>query len=95
MLKLKHGSKFVNRAGSAWRLMFVYALFPWLSKYRIHSPEEEKKTDREIDLTSEFHILRSDFSMAKNEDTVAELKDKVAMLESQLRRSLKKKVLVD
>lgn len=35
MMKLKHGNKFCTEAGSAWRLIFVVALMPWLRKYRI------------------------------------------------------------
>lgn len=35
MLKLRYGEKFGNTAGSLWRLIFVFALMPWMSKYRI------------------------------------------------------------
>ena len=35
LMKLKHGKKFANRAGSHWRLLFVFALMPHLRKNRI------------------------------------------------------------
>jgi len=34
MMKLRYGDSFARSAGSSWRLIFVYSLLPWLSKYR-------------------------------------------------------------
>ena len=34
LLKLRHGNNFCTLEGSCWRLIFVYVLMPWLSKYR-------------------------------------------------------------
>ena len=34
LLMLRHRDQFCNEAGSCWRLIFVYVLMPWLSKYR-------------------------------------------------------------
>jgi hypothetical protein len=34
LLKIKHGEAHINRAGSAWRMIFVTTLMPWLQKYR-------------------------------------------------------------
>ena len=61
----------MNRAGSAWRLLFVYALFPWLTTYRIGGEEPEdadgEQQKPKLDLTH-FRTLRSDFSgVQKNE----------------------------
>jgi len=44
MMKLKHGSKFGNKAGSTWRLLFVFALMPWLRKNRIVGNVVEAET---------------------------------------------------
>jgi len=35
LMKLKHGKKFATTSGSCWRLLFVFALMPWLRKYRV------------------------------------------------------------
>ncbi len=35
LMKLKHGDDFAKRAGSIWRLLFVFALMPYLRKNRI------------------------------------------------------------
>ena len=35
LMKLKHGTQFARRAGSHWRLLFVFALMPFLRKSRI------------------------------------------------------------
>jgi len=47
IMKLRHGNNFGNRAGSIWRLLFVFALMPWLRKYRISSDEDILENDIE------------------------------------------------
>jgi len=37
LMKFRYTEDFCHRAGSAWRLIFIYALMPWLHKYRIHN----------------------------------------------------------
>jgi len=34
LMKLKHGAAFITRAGSAWRLLMLSMLMPWIVKYR-------------------------------------------------------------
>jgi hypothetical protein len=35
LMKLRYAKQFGSRAGSAWRLIFIYALLPWMHQYRI------------------------------------------------------------
>jgi len=35
LMKLRYAKHFGSRAGSAWRLVFIYALLPWMNQYRI------------------------------------------------------------
>lgn len=41
LLKLRHGEDFGKLSGSIWRLLFVFALMPWLRKYRIQTSDED------------------------------------------------------
>ncbi|KAG7356321.1 hypothetical protein IV203_001007 [Nitzschia inconspicua] len=40
LMKLRYRNSFGSKAGAAWRLLFVYALLPWMHKYRIHIKDE-------------------------------------------------------
>ena len=41
MLKLKHGEGFGRESGTSWRLLFVFALLPWLRKYRARAGDND------------------------------------------------------
>jgi|EP00970_Alexandrium_tamarense_P018329 hypothetical protein len=60
MMKLRYGDRFGREAGTAWRLLFVFALMPWLRRYRIRAEENnvasdthiEDRTDKGMDATA-------------------------------------------
>ena len=41
-MKLRHGDEFGKLSGSIWRLLFVFALMPWLRQYRIQASDEDE-----------------------------------------------------
>jgi hypothetical protein len=46
LMKLRYQHHFCNRAGSCWRLIFVYALMPWLHRYRVLAHPEQSERRR-------------------------------------------------
>jgi len=40
-MKLRHGGDFGKLSGSIWRLLFVFALMPWMRRYRLSSSEKD------------------------------------------------------
>lgn len=79
LMKLRYGRKFCSNAGSCWRLLFVYALMPWMQRYRIFDAPGVKQLDedgnvilrddqvseqlRELNLAAEDGQLRSSFAV--------------------------------
>lgn len=56
-MKLRYGDHFGSRAGSTWRLIFVYSLMPWLNKYRI---TRKLQSDEEVtEETVRFFSVRN------------------------------------
>lgn len=66
LMKLRYGEHFGNRAGSTWRLIFVYALMPWLNKYRIL--REGKAEDEVSEDTVRFFRLRDMYQLHRGDN---------------------------
>ena len=49
MFKLKHGKRFISKAGSCWRLLFTLVLFPWLNSHRVKTPLIEASSSKKDD----------------------------------------------
>ena len=78
-MKIKHGKNFGKRSNSTWRLLFVFALMPWLQKYRIAEDIEDIDTTT---LNAAYETVQK-----KNEE-VRELKSQIENLERQLNEAL-------
>ena len=80
LMKLKHGKEFANRAGLAWRMIFVFALMPYLKGRRIAGILEDNEIDekkkesfsplRNLNLKHRFSPSRG-----KKEDEKSELEN--------------------
>ncbi len=76
MMKLKHKDNFGKKSASTWRLLFVFALMPWLQKYRIVDADDKAGGD--------FKVKES-LALVKNaSNEVSSLKKRIAELETQL-----------
>lgn len=57
LMKLRYADDFGDRAGSAWRLVFVYALMPWMHRYRIRDDgnnNNDNNGDDDVDQRADF-----------------------------------------
>ena len=63
MMKLRYGDGFAKTSGSVWRLLFVFALMPWLRKYRILARPELQDDDVEY---SNFRFGRNRMLLKPN-----------------------------
>jgi len=84
MMKLRHGDNFAKRAGSIWRLLFVFALFPWLRKNRVL--DDDDGIDIDIDTEMESSLLQE-----KMQEKIAALNAKIKRLAARNSFLAKKK----
>lgn len=86
MMKLKYGDAFGRRSGSTWRLLFVFALMPWLQKYRISNNENDNNSEDEEVMSKamigEMYGLVPTFDDMENEIDL--LKNQNVSLQNQL-----------
>lgn len=80
MMKLRFMDNFGREAGTSWRLLFVFALMPWVRKYRIRSDSNIKvetfKFSKDSDVFQKFASFPADGSRRRmapvSEETVSE-----------------------
>ena len=87
-MKLKHGKQFANKPGSTWRLLFVFALFPWLRQYRILDRKREELAELRMEsltnnlLTSSARIVED----TADPGLIKAIKEEMAELIQKMRR---------
>jgi hypothetical protein len=84
MMKLRHGDDFARTSGSVWRLLFVFALMPWLRKYRILARPDLQGDDEDYShfkfgrnrmLPMRTNLTRRPGGIASGEDGALDEKD--------------------
>ena len=67
LMKLRFADDFGNYAGTVWRLLFVYALFPWLHQYRVKArPQLAQASRRRLSGLGRAATLRLEYLSRRN-----------------------------
>ena len=77
LLKLRYGSGFGTRAGSAWRLLYVLTLMPWLRKYRVSNGTM-------TDLEEQVLAWKAQLAEESEEDVRLVLEEKIRSMQERL-----------
>ena len=78
LLKLRAGDAFVTRAGSAWRLLFILTLMPWLTRFRRMA---HMRATKAISVQS---FNSQELSDENKDDTIERLQAEIQWLKEQL-----------
>lgn len=106
MLKLRYGEEFAKPAGSAWRLIFVMALMPWLRRFRLANANLEENDDVEMSenlqaVSHDTHSrnmsseVKGTQALAKEVAQLRELADELERENACLREKLEKKTMLE
>ena len=99
LLKLRTGDAFVSRAGSAWRLLLLLMLMPWLTQYRRLARAASDNDGKTVLELSHIYAQMSILDLAQYQrehgggDDETEWENKVEHLEDENRR-LKEQVAI-
>ncbi|CAB9514932.1 expressed unknown protein [Seminavis robusta] len=90
LMKLRYSDDFGNRAGTCWRLLFVYALMPWLSKYRITARPGNEQNDvgklQEHYPSASFAVSLRNLATEDKDVRMAELDSENQWLQTEYRK---------
>lgn len=85
-MKLKYGKMFVKKTGSIWRLLFVFALFPWLRQYRILDDDKVNDVEEQYDKDDNNDGDSGTHTHMMDKNTENALKSKIYSLNEKVAR---------
>lgn len=108
LLKLRIDCGFASRTGSAWRLLYVLTMMPWLRRFRVpdsglenvdetlqnleHELKHEKDKAVRQEIKEQMDIVMEDALRSKGESSDTELKNQIKRLRSR-NKYLEKKIM--